>query len=131
MPIGGIALDLVGIPLSEETLTKAKNSDDVLLGAVRWPKWDNNPKHLKPNGSVESSHIIFLGMAYGMCSALHLVDSTCDHPRAYRRLCLSWLKMSIYNAHLRGFTTNEQGDEVGFCTESYSARAAQYHSGCA
>ena len=29
--------------------------------------------------------------------------------------------MSIYNEHPRGFTTNEQGDEVGFCTESYSA----------
>ncbi|KAF3561296.1 hypothetical protein DY000_02011823 [Brassica cretica] len=44
----GVALDLVEIPLSEETLTKAKNSDVVLLGAVGWPKWDNNPKHLKP-----------------------------------------------------------------------------------
>ena len=38
MRIGGVALDLVGIPLSEETLTKAKNSDDVFLGAVGWYK---------------------------------------------------------------------------------------------
>ncbi|KAH0856791.1 hypothetical protein HID58_085052, partial [Brassica napus] len=130
MRIGGVALDLVGIPLSEETLTKAKNSDDVFLGAVGWPKWDNNSKHLKLNGAVAASygsrsishrHIIVLGMAYGMCSALHLVDLTYYHPRAYRRLRLSWLKMSIYNAHPRGFTTNEQGDEVGLCTETYSA----------
>lgn len=48
LPIGGVALDLVGVPLPEETLTKAKNSDAVLLGAVGWPKWDNNRKHLKP-----------------------------------------------------------------------------------
>ncbi|KAG2243903.1 hypothetical protein Bca52824_094250 [Brassica carinata] len=94
MRIGGVALDLVGIPLSEETLTKAKNSDDVFLGAVGWPKWDNNSKHLKLNGAVAASygsrsvfqfkthhclpsgishrHIIVLGMAYGMCSALHV-----------------------------------------------------------
>ncbi|KAF3547725.1 hypothetical protein DY000_02008716, partial [Brassica cretica] len=38
LPIGGVALDLVGIPLSEETLTKAKNSDVVLLGAIGWYK---------------------------------------------------------------------------------------------
>ncbi|WZZ85451.1 hypothetical protein YC2023_114030 [Brassica napus] len=56
MRIGGVALDLVGIPLSEETLTKAKNSDDVFLGAVGWPKWDNNSKHLKLNGAVAASY---------------------------------------------------------------------------
>ena len=38
LPIGGVALDLVRIPLSEETLTKAKNSDVVLLGAIGWYK---------------------------------------------------------------------------------------------
>lgn len=36
LPIGGVALDLVGVPLPEETLTRAKQSDAVLLGAVGW-----------------------------------------------------------------------------------------------
>ncbi|KAG7652590.1 Isopropylmalate dehydrogenase-like domain, partial [Arabidopsis thaliana x Arabidopsis arenosa] len=48
LPIGGVALDLVGVPLPKETLIRAKQSDALLLGAVGWPKWDNNPKHLKP-----------------------------------------------------------------------------------
>lgn len=34
MAIGGAALDLVGVPLPEETITAAKESDAVLLGAI-------------------------------------------------------------------------------------------------
>ncbi|KAF2301454.1 hypothetical protein GH714_024383 [Hevea brasiliensis] len=48
MPMGGSALDLVGVPLPEETLSAAKQSDAVLLGAIGGYKWDNNEKHLKP-----------------------------------------------------------------------------------
>ena len=77
MPVGGAALDLVGVPLPEETVSAAKDSDAVLLGAIgglvtsvlysfvvyvfifllefynvvgmifRY-KWDKNEKHLKP-----------------------------------------------------------------------------------
>jgi isocitrate/isopropylmalate dehydrogenase len=34
MPIGGSALDAVGVPLPDETLDTAKGSDAVLLGAI-------------------------------------------------------------------------------------------------
>ena len=34
MPMGGAALDLTGVPLPEETLSAAKQSDAVLLGAI-------------------------------------------------------------------------------------------------
>ncbi|MBE9912628.1 3-isopropylmalate dehydrogenase [Paenibacillus donghaensis] len=45
---GGIAIDEKGTPLPEETLAICKNADAVLLGAVGGPKWDNNPKELRP-----------------------------------------------------------------------------------
>jgi 3-isopropylmalate dehydrogenase len=45
---GGIAIDEKGTPLPEETLEMCKNADAVLLGAVGGPKWDNNPKELRP-----------------------------------------------------------------------------------
>ncbi|WP_322923075.1 3-isopropylmalate dehydrogenase [Paenibacillus campi] len=45
---GGIAIDEKGTPLPEETLTVCKNADAVLLGAVGGPKWDSNPKELRP-----------------------------------------------------------------------------------
>lgn len=45
---GGIAIDEKGTPLPEETLNVCKNADAVLLGAVGGPKWDSNPKELRP-----------------------------------------------------------------------------------
>ena len=40
IPVGGIAYDLTGTPLPDETLNAAKISDAVLLGAVGGPKWE-------------------------------------------------------------------------------------------
>jgi len=45
---GGIAIDEKGAPLPEDTLQICKSADAVLLGAVGGPKWDNNPKELRP-----------------------------------------------------------------------------------
>jgi len=45
---GGIAIDERGTPLPDDTLQLCKNADAVLLGAVGGPKWDNNPKELRP-----------------------------------------------------------------------------------
>ena len=39
-PVGGLAYDLTGTPLPDETLNAAKISDAVLLGAVGGPKWE-------------------------------------------------------------------------------------------
>ncbi|AWB43926.1 3-isopropylmalate dehydrogenase [Paenibacillus sp. CAA11] len=45
---GGIAIDQKGTPLPEETLDVCQRADAVLLGAVGGPKWDSNPKELRP-----------------------------------------------------------------------------------
>ena len=45
---GGIAIDEKGTPLPQETLDMCRKADAVLLGAVGGPKWDNNPKELRP-----------------------------------------------------------------------------------
>lgn len=45
---GGIAIDERGTPLPEDTLAMCKRADAVLLGAVGGPKWDQNPKELRP-----------------------------------------------------------------------------------
>lgn len=45
---GGIAIDERGTPLPQDTLEMCQKADAVLLGAVGGPKWDNNPKELRP-----------------------------------------------------------------------------------
>ena len=46
--IGGIAIDNHGIPFPETTLTKALESDCIMLGAVGSKKHENNERSLKP-----------------------------------------------------------------------------------
>ena len=49
---GGDAIDSYGIPLPQETITAAKGSDAVLLGAVGGPKWDNMEPDLRPERAI-------------------------------------------------------------------------------
>ncbi len=46
--IGGSAIDAAGVPLPDETLSKARQSDAVLLGAVGGPKWDQIERSIRP-----------------------------------------------------------------------------------
>src|SRR6266849_131911 len=46
--VGGAALDAHGVPLTDETMQLAQQSDAVLFGAVGGPKWDRLPFQLKP-----------------------------------------------------------------------------------
>jgi 3-isopropylmalate dehydrogenase len=50
--IGGQAIDKVGVPLPQETLTVAKQSDAVLLGAVGGPKWEGLDYSLRPERAL-------------------------------------------------------------------------------
>lgn len=46
--VGGAAIDATGNPLPEETLELCRNSDSVLLAAIGGYKWDNLPRHQRP-----------------------------------------------------------------------------------
>lgn len=46
--IGGVAIDETGTPWPEKTLESCRNADSVLLAAIGGPKWDGNPRELRP-----------------------------------------------------------------------------------
>ncbi|NLV17655.1 MAG: 3-isopropylmalate dehydrogenase [Syntrophomonadaceae bacterium] len=46
--IGGAAIDAVGVPLPDETLSLCLESQAVLLGAIGGPKWENIAVELRP-----------------------------------------------------------------------------------
>lgn len=50
--VGGQAIDKIGVPLPQETLTVAKQSDAVLLGAVGGPKWEGLDYSLRPERAL-------------------------------------------------------------------------------
>ena len=49
---GGCAIDATGVPLPEESVRIAKESDLVLLGAVGGPKWDTLPGDKRPEKAL-------------------------------------------------------------------------------
>ncbi|CAB1120488.1 unnamed protein product [Ectocarpus sp. CCAP 1310/34] len=46
--IGGAAIDAEGSPWPDSTMALAKASDSILLAAIGGPKWDGNPRELRP-----------------------------------------------------------------------------------
>lgn len=50
--LGGCAIDATGVPLPEETVTKCKASDAVMLGAVGGYKWDTLPGDKRPEAGL-------------------------------------------------------------------------------
>ena len=50
--IGGQAIDKLGVPLPQDTLSLAKQSDAVLLGAVGGPKWEGLEYSLRPERAL-------------------------------------------------------------------------------
>jgi 3-isopropylmalate dehydrogenase len=50
--MGGIAYDITGDPLPQETITKSLNCDAVLFGAIGGEKWDSLPREKRPESGL-------------------------------------------------------------------------------
>jgi len=50
--VGGQAIDKIGVPLPQETLTLAKQAAAVLLGAVGGPRWEGLEYSLRPERAL-------------------------------------------------------------------------------
>ncbi len=50
--MGGIAYDITGDPLPQETISKSLNSDAVLFGAIGGEKWDSLPREKRPESGL-------------------------------------------------------------------------------
>lgn len=46
--VGGSAIDALGVPLPENTLSACQHADAILLGAVGGPKWDDPQAAIRP-----------------------------------------------------------------------------------
>lgn len=50
--LGGVAYDVLGVPLPDETINGCKKADAVLFAAIGGEKWDKLPRNLRPESGL-------------------------------------------------------------------------------
>jgi 3-isopropylmalate dehydrogenase len=123
--IGGQAIDKVGVPLPQDTLVLAKQSDAVLLGAVGGPKWEGLEYSLRPERAL-----LGIREALGLYANLRpakVYDNLVDASTLKREviegidiLVIRELTGGIYFGKPKGIEKLPTGEERGVNTEVYT-----------
>jgi len=123
--IGGHAIDKVGVPLPNDTLALAKQSDAVLLGAVGGPKWEGLDYSIRPERAL-----LGIREALGLYANLrpakvyaNLVDASTLKREVIEGidiLVIRELTGGIYFGRPKGIEQLPGGGERGVNTEVYT-----------
>ena len=122
--IGGAALDNYNVPIRQEDLDKAKNSDAVLLASVGTPKYDNNKREQKPEFGLLAlrKHLDL----YINVRPIFVFNSLASHSSLKSEIIsdldiviIRELIGDVYFGEPRGFK-DINGDRVGYNTMLYS-----------
>jgi 3-isopropylmalate dehydrogenase len=123
--IGGAAIDATGEPLPKETLEKCRDSDAVLLAAIGGYKWDNLPRHQRPETGL-------LGLRAGLGLFANLRPATIlpqliDASTLKRQvvegvdiMVVRELTGGIYFGQPKGIFETETGEKRGVNTMAYT-----------
>lgn len=123
--MGGVAIDATGNPLPDETLEICRNSDAVLLAAIGGYKWDNLPRHQRPETGL-------LGLRAGLGLFANLRPATIlpqlvDASSLKREvvegvdiMVIRELTGGIYFGQPKGIFATETGEKRGVNTMAYT-----------
>ncbi len=123
--MGGAAIDATGSPLPDETLEKCRNSDAVLLAAIGGYKWDNLPRHQRPE-----TGLLGLRAGLGLFANLRpakilpqLVDASSlkrEVVEGIDIMVIRELTGGIYFGQPKGIFETETGEKRGVNTMAYT-----------
>ncbi|NJO80592.1 MAG: 3-isopropylmalate dehydrogenase [Cyanobacteria bacterium RM1_2_2] len=123
--IGGAAIDATGNPLPDETLEICRNSDAVLLAAIGGYKWDNLPRHQRPE-----TGLLGLRAGLGLFANLRpaqilpqLIDASSLKREVVEdvdMMVVRELTGGIYFGQPKGIFETETGEKRGVNTMVYS-----------
>lgn len=123
--VGGAAYDAEGVPLSEETLARAKAADAILLGAVGGPQWAGNPRDKRPEMgllNLRKGLDVFANLRPAYCFP-SLVGASSLKPEIIEGLDLMFVReltSGVYFGQPRGIETGTDGERYGYETSRYT-----------
>ncbi|MBD3611207.1 MAG: 3-isopropylmalate dehydrogenase [Hydrogenovibrio crunogenus] len=123
--VGGAAYDQHGVPLAEETLEKAKQSDAILLGAVGGYQWESLDISVRPEKgllALRSNLELFANLRPAYLFP-QLADASTLKPEVVAGLdilIVRELTGGIYFGQPRGIRTLDNGERQGYNTYVYS-----------
>ena len=123
--MGGAAIDATGNPLPDETLAACKDSDAVLLAAIGGYKWDNLPRHQRPE-----TGLLGLRAGLGLFANLRpaqilpqLIDASSlkrEVVEGVDIMVVRELTGGIYFGQPKGIFATETGEKRGVNTMAYT-----------
>lgn len=122
--VGGTAYDATGTPLPEETLTLAKESDAILLGAVGGYKWESLEIAVRPEKGLlglRAELDLFANLRPAILYP-QLADASTLKPEVVSGLDLMIVREltgGIYFGQPRGVRTLDNGERQGYNTLVY------------
>ena len=122
--VGGSAYDETGSPLPEETLTKAKAADAILLGAVGGYKWESLDISVRPEKGLlglRAELDLFANLRPAILYP-QLADASTLKPEVVSGLNIMIVREltgGIYFGKPRGIRVLENGEREGFNTLVY------------
>ncbi|MUL35095.1 3-isopropylmalate dehydrogenase [Gloeocapsopsis dulcis] len=123
--IGGAAIDATGEPLPSTTLEMCKDSDAVLLAAIGGYKWDNLPRHLRPETgllALRAGLSLFANLRPAKILP-QLIDASSLKPEIVEGvdiMVVRELTGGVYFGQPKGIFTTETGEKRGVNTMAYT-----------
>lgn len=123
--IGGSAYDAHQVPVTDETIERAKQADAVLLGAIDGPKWEKVPFDLQPPRGLlrlRKEMGLFANLRPAICFDT-LTDASTLRPEVVRGLDIMIVREligGIYFGEPRGIEVLSDGQRRGFNTQVYT-----------
>ena len=123
--VGGASIDARGLPMTDETMEKAKAADAILFGSVGGPKWEKLGFNLRPEIAIlrlRKELDLFANLRPAIVLD-PLVDASTLKADVIRGLDIMIVREStggIYFGEPRGVETLPSGERRGFDTETYT-----------